>query len=227
MKLPLFSLPLRYFVVVARTGSVSEAARQLHVAASAVSRQIGLLEDALGLRLFERARRGMTPTPAGERCWVTCWPPTTKGWCWSSCAGWPGASACAWPAPRALPRAFWSACCRISPAHPAPSWRCAWWRPTRSISCCARARPIWGSSTASARKGCGGAAQRAGPGAGRAAPGHPLAGGRVRLAEALRYPLLLGEPGTTSRRLFDQAWPCRACSMRRPWSAISRPRCCP
>jgi DNA-binding transcriptional LysR family regulator len=34
-------------VVVARTGSVSEAARQLHVAASAVSRQIGLLEDAL------------------------------------------------------------------------------------------------------------------------------------------------------------------------------------
>ena len=46
-KIPLFSLPLRYFTVVARTRSVSEAARQLHVAASAVSRQIGLLEEGL------------------------------------------------------------------------------------------------------------------------------------------------------------------------------------
>jgi hypothetical protein len=27
----------------------------------------------------------------------------------------------------------------------------------------------------------------------------------MRVAEALRYPLLLGEAGTTSRRLFDQA----------------------
>ena len=65
--LPLFSLPLRYFGVVARTRSVSEAARQLHVAASAVSRQITLLEEGLGLALFERAPRGMVPTPAGER----------------------------------------------------------------------------------------------------------------------------------------------------------------
>lgn len=66
-KLPLFSLPLRYFVVVARTRSVSEAARQLHVAASAVSRQISLLEEGLGILLFERAPRGMLPTPAGDR----------------------------------------------------------------------------------------------------------------------------------------------------------------
>ena len=66
-KLPLFSLPLRYFVAVARTRSVSEAARQLHVAASAVSRQVSLLEEGLGMPLFERAPRGMLPTPAGER----------------------------------------------------------------------------------------------------------------------------------------------------------------
>lgn len=59
------STPLRYFLVVAQTGSVSAAAEQLHVAASAISRQLTRLEDALGLALFERKQRGMALTPAG------------------------------------------------------------------------------------------------------------------------------------------------------------------
>lgn len=67
MKPSFFSTQIRYFLEVAQTGSVSQAARRLHVAASAVSRQIGKLEEALGCALFERKTRGMQPTPAGER----------------------------------------------------------------------------------------------------------------------------------------------------------------
>lgn len=63
----LFSLPLRYFLEVARTGSVNQAAQRQHVAASAVSRQLGKLEDALGVALFERRARGMALTAAGAR----------------------------------------------------------------------------------------------------------------------------------------------------------------
>lgn len=67
MAISLLSLPLRYFLEVARTGSVNQAAQRLHVAASAVSRQLGKLEDSLGVVLFERHARGMLLTPAGTR----------------------------------------------------------------------------------------------------------------------------------------------------------------
>lgn len=58
---------MRYFAAVADAGSVSRAAEQLHVAGSAVSRQVAALEDALGAALFERRQRGMRLTEAGER----------------------------------------------------------------------------------------------------------------------------------------------------------------
>lgn len=64
---PLLGTAARYFLAVARTGSVSQAAAQLHVAASAVSRQIAKLEDSLGCALFERQARGMALSSAGER----------------------------------------------------------------------------------------------------------------------------------------------------------------
>jgi DNA-binding transcriptional LysR family regulator len=67
MKISFFSTQVRYFLEVAQTGSVSQAAANLHVAASAVSRQIGKLEDALGCVLFERKTRGMMATEAGVR----------------------------------------------------------------------------------------------------------------------------------------------------------------
>jgi DNA-binding transcriptional LysR family regulator len=57
----------RYFLEVARTGSLTRASEQLHVAPSAVSRQIAKLEDRLGLALFERKGRGMQLSLAGER----------------------------------------------------------------------------------------------------------------------------------------------------------------
>jgi DNA-binding transcriptional LysR family regulator len=60
------SSALRYFLEVARTGSVSAAAQRLRVAASAVSRQIANLEKELDALLFERRARGMIMTQAGE-----------------------------------------------------------------------------------------------------------------------------------------------------------------
>lgn len=59
-------LPLRYFHSVARTGSLSAAAEELHVAVSAVSRQISNLEETLGLQLFDRKPRGMQLTEPGD-----------------------------------------------------------------------------------------------------------------------------------------------------------------
>ena len=57
---------LRYFLAVARTGSIAAASSQLNVAASAISRQIANLELELDCVLFERRPRGMVPSPAGE-----------------------------------------------------------------------------------------------------------------------------------------------------------------
>ncbi|WP_246473666.1 LysR family transcriptional regulator [Streptosporangium becharense] len=60
------SAALRYFREVAATGSVTRAGANLFVAPSAVSRQIRLLEDDLGVPLFTRGARGMTLTAAGH-----------------------------------------------------------------------------------------------------------------------------------------------------------------
>lgn len=57
---------LRYFLEVARSGSLTEASARLHVAASALSRQIAGLEAQLGTPLFDRRPRGMVLTAAGE-----------------------------------------------------------------------------------------------------------------------------------------------------------------
>ena len=64
--MPLMTTALRYFDEVARQGSIRRAADQLHVAASAVNRQILKLEDELGVPLFERLPRGLRLSSAGE-----------------------------------------------------------------------------------------------------------------------------------------------------------------
>ncbi len=63
---PMQTTALRYFLTVARSGSISAAAKQLNVAASAISRQIAGLEAELDCVLFERRPRGMALSPAGE-----------------------------------------------------------------------------------------------------------------------------------------------------------------
>ena len=55
----------RYFLAVFDAGSLAGAGERLHIAPSAVSRQITILEDTIGVPLFERKPRGMQPTAAG------------------------------------------------------------------------------------------------------------------------------------------------------------------
>lgn len=54
------------FIAVAKTSSITKAAEDLNVAQSAVSRQISLLEDAMGIQLFFRGTRGVQLTPLGK-----------------------------------------------------------------------------------------------------------------------------------------------------------------
>lgn len=57
---------LRYFVEVARRGSFRGASEKLNVAASAISRQVRLLEEEYGTPLFQRGIKGVELTAAGE-----------------------------------------------------------------------------------------------------------------------------------------------------------------
>ena len=57
---------LRYFVAVARTRNFSRAAERCRVAQPSLSQQIIKLEEELGERLFERTKRTVALTPAGE-----------------------------------------------------------------------------------------------------------------------------------------------------------------
>jgi len=57
---------LRIFLAVARTGSISGAARHLNVQHSTISRRMRKMEEKLGARLVERKKTGYELTPAGE-----------------------------------------------------------------------------------------------------------------------------------------------------------------
>lgn len=58
---------LRYFVAIADSGSFTKAADRVFVAQSALSHQLAQLEAELGTPLFERSRRGVELTEAGQR----------------------------------------------------------------------------------------------------------------------------------------------------------------
>lgn len=57
---------LRYFVAAAEDLSMSRAAERVHVSQPALSRQIALLEDELGVPLFDRIRKRIHLTEAGR-----------------------------------------------------------------------------------------------------------------------------------------------------------------
>jgi DNA-binding transcriptional LysR family regulator len=57
---------LEYFLAAYRHGSFSGAAQELHMAQPSLSEQVRRLEAELGVQLFARAGRGLTPTDAGE-----------------------------------------------------------------------------------------------------------------------------------------------------------------
>lgn len=57
---------LRYFVAIADHGSLSRAARVLHIAQPALTQQIQQLEEELGALLLHRSAQGVLPTDAGR-----------------------------------------------------------------------------------------------------------------------------------------------------------------
>ena len=58
---------LRYFLMIAREGTISGAAAALHVSQPSLSRQMQELERDLGVQLFERGSRHITLTEPGMR----------------------------------------------------------------------------------------------------------------------------------------------------------------
>lgn len=53
------------FIAAARHQSFTRAAQELFLTQGAISRQVGALEESLGVELFRRTQHGMTLTPAG------------------------------------------------------------------------------------------------------------------------------------------------------------------
>ena len=62
---------LKAFHIVAKCGSFAQAASQIHLTPSAVSRQIADLEESLGVSLFNRHSRGLAITESGKILYQT------------------------------------------------------------------------------------------------------------------------------------------------------------
>ena len=57
---------LRFFLAVARHGTLAAAAKELHVTQSTVSRRLAALQEKMGVRLLQRSADGYAVTLAGE-----------------------------------------------------------------------------------------------------------------------------------------------------------------
>lgn len=62
----MYNPQLETFLRVADAGSFNKAAEESFITPTAVIKQINLLEDSLGVKLFERSHRGLTLTKAGR-----------------------------------------------------------------------------------------------------------------------------------------------------------------
>lgn len=58
---------LKYFVEIARSGSITTAASTLHIAQPALSHHVAAMEEELGVTLLERHARGVKVTVEGQR----------------------------------------------------------------------------------------------------------------------------------------------------------------
>jgi len=61
------STKLAQIVAIARLGSISKAAEELHLSQPALSRSIAALERNYGVKIFDRSRRGVIPTASGRQ----------------------------------------------------------------------------------------------------------------------------------------------------------------
>lgn len=62
---------LRVFESVYRSKSMTHAARELHLTQSGVSQHIKALEDVLELKLFDRIKQKLVPTPSAKELYVS------------------------------------------------------------------------------------------------------------------------------------------------------------
>ncbi len=209
MNPPLLSTATRYFMEVVRTGSITDAAQAVHVAPSAVSRQVAKLEESLGCPLFERQSRGMALTEAGERlaAWVHRAQQDTErvadevrglaglraGRVHVACTE--GFAAGFMPQVMATFRQ----------AHPGTSIHLRVGSPDDVSRWLLRGEAEVGLKFAvSPQKGLKVAHARRSPVVAVAAPPHPLARHRrISLAELVRHPLALPDAGTTVRQALD------------------------
>lgn len=58
---------LRYFWMVAKSGSIARASERLHLTPQSISGQLSEFEDVLGVELFRRVGRGLEITESGRR----------------------------------------------------------------------------------------------------------------------------------------------------------------
>lgn len=63
---------MKYFVTIVEADSFTEAAEQLFISQSAVSQQVKVLEEDLGVLLLKRENRKFTLTPAGDYFYRQC-----------------------------------------------------------------------------------------------------------------------------------------------------------
>jgi DNA-binding transcriptional LysR family regulator len=207
----LLSTATRYFMEVVRTGSVSEAAKVVHVAPSAISRQVAKLEESLGCVLFERQPRGMVLTEAGERlaAWVHGTQQDTERVA-DEVRGLAGQRASRVEvactegfAPGFMPEAMVS----FRAAHPGTRIHLRVGAPDDVSRWLLRGEAELGLKFAVApEKDLRIEHSRAAPIVALLAPAHPLARAkRLTLQDVLRHPLALPDSGTTVRQALDLA----------------------
>ncbi len=63
---------IRAIIAVCEEGSFTAAAARENATQSGISQHVAAVERLLGVKLFERSARGVTPTPAGQRYYRRC-----------------------------------------------------------------------------------------------------------------------------------------------------------